>query len=72
MKNKILVNSAMVTEDWKKYVGGAARVLVSAVVGMALMIPAALLWFVSLGHINFVQLIDSWMEKNITSDQITL
>lgn len=64
-KNKILVNSAIVTEDWKKYVGGTVKILICSVIGLVSMLLAGLLWLISLGHINLVQPIDSWMQKII-------
>lgn len=80
--SKVFVNHSIITNQWKhgvKVAGiiifsvvGMVSVSVMSVVGLAL---ASVLWFVTLGHINFVSILaeflkddnmeNTWMVKNI-------
>jgi hypothetical protein len=58
MDNKILVNHSIVTESWKISMGKIGLFIVMIPYAL-LIIPAGLIWFLSLGH---VYLVGIWLQ----------
>ena len=63
MDSKILANGAVATKTWRQTVGKALLFLL-AIPLMVLIVVSGVLWFISLGHINFLGILwDGWFDK---------
>jgi hypothetical protein len=47
------------------YLGAIVISTIVLFIGTALMVPATIIWFITLGQINFVQLILDWQMNNM-------
>ncbi len=63
MKNKVLVNGNMVTKSWRRVVGKFAFFTLVIMPLVLLLIPAGAIWLLSLGHLNFIGVLNEYLIK---------
>lgn len=64
MENKIFINSSIATKEWKRLTKKTLWFLLFMPL-VLLVIPACILWFITLGHVNFMDLWFSAVDRTI-------
>jgi len=63
MKKSILVDGAIATKTWRNMVSRGLIFLFAVMPLVLLIVPAGVIWFLSLGHINLLGILDSCFSK---------